>query len=327
MGLSTSVPGRVRPRLLIAAVIGLAILVAAPQASAGVRDRTAPRVSIVTPAGGATTQGTLEVTGTATDNVRVKRVSVRIDDGSYLPADGTTSWSTAFDSASYVDGVHTVKVKAVDTKGNVRRKSVDVVFDNGVVSDGSQQSTSPGPSTTTTPEGTQIDVDSAGPWTATQVAEMLQANGLDSTVGPRLSVRVQDAYASQLTSGYTKSGSTYTSFTATMYLKGVNSGFASQPDSTIAHEYGHAWSLYHLYMSQNGDWSSYLEARGLAGNAKLDTSYSWSRNEIIADDFRLLFGTDEAISQRPQHLNSEIPDPRNVPGLKTFLANVWASPA
>ena len=57
------------------------------------------------------------------------------------------------------------------------------------------------------------------------------------------------------------SGGSYTSFKATIYLKGVNSTFASQPDAQIAHEYGHAWSLYHLYKDHNGDWSSYLDFR------------------------------------------------------------------
>ena len=313
--------------VLVGGLVVLGLLTVAPGASAARRDRRAPTVTIATPSAGSTAQGVLEVSGTAADNVRVARVAVRVDNGSYVRATGTTSWSTTVDSTNYADGSHAITVKAVDARRNVRKVSVSVTFDNGSASRTTQASTSPGPSSTTTPEGTFVDVESDGPWTASQVAEMLQSNGLDSTVGPRLSVKVQDAYASQLTSSYTKSGSTYTSFTAAMYLKGVDSGFASQPDSTVAHEYGHAWSLYHLYMSQNGDWSSYLEARGLAGNPKLDTSYSWSRGEIIADDFRLLFGTDEAISQRPQHLNSEIPDPRDVGGLKDFLATVWASPA
>jgi hypothetical protein len=36
-----------------------------------------------------------------------------------------------------------------------------------------------------------------------------------------------------------------------------------------------------------------------------------------------LFGSSAAISERPTHLNTDIPDPRNVPGLQTFLGSTW----
>ena len=48
------------------------------------------------------------------------------------------------------------------------------------------------------------------------------------------------------------------------------------------------WTLYHLYLSRQGDWSSYLSARGLEGDSRLDTSYAWSRTEIIADTMLML---------------------------------------
>ena len=177
-----------------------------------------------------------------------------------------------------------------------------------------------------TPEGLTIDVNSAGGWTAQQIYDLLKPSALQlSLIGPHLTIKVQDTYASQTTTAASSVGGVYTSFSATIWLKGVNSTFVTQPDASIAHEYGHAWTLYHLYMTENGDWDPYLDARGLAGNPLLDTSYSWDRHEIIADDYRLLFGSQLAISERPRHLNTQIPDPRDVPGLRDFLLNSWGA--
>ena len=178
------------------------------------------------------------------------------------------------------------------------------------------------------PEGVVIEVSSAGSWTPEDVYRMLVASGRDlDRIGPSLTIKLQDVYATQVTSTASTSGGTFTGFRAVMYLKGVNSTFASQPDAQFTHEYGHVWSLFHLYLTQQGSWDSYVQARGLDGDARLDTSYTWDRREIIADDYRLLFGSAEAIAQRPQHMNSYIPDPRDVPGLREFLQQVWGSTA
>jgi hypothetical protein len=177
----------------------------------------------------------------------------------------------------------------------------------------------------TTPEGAVININSAGGWTTDRIYQLLKENGLNSTIGPSLTVNVQDVYGSQTVTSASGSGSLYSSFHAIVYLLGVNSNMNFQPDASVAHELGHVTSLYYLYLAQQGDWSSYLNARGLAGDPRLDTSYPWMTREIIADDYRLLFGSDLAISQRP-HLNPDIPDPRNVPGLKNFLQTTWVTP-
>jgi len=44
---------------------------------------------------------------------------------------------------------------------------------------------------------------------------------------------------------------------------------------------------------------------------------------VSADDYRLLFGSGPAITERPTHLNNQIPDPRNVPGLKDYIYNSY----
>jgi hypothetical protein len=118
-----------------------------------------------------------------------------------------------------------------------------------------------------------------------------------------------------------------------MWLQGVNSGFSQRPDDAIAHEYGHAWSWYWYYLGHQGSWAGYLNARWttsdgsstLATDSRVGTSYTWTIPEIVADDYRLLFGDSAAISERPTHLNTTIPDPRNVPGLKDYLQNQYRS--
>ena len=185
-----------------------------------------------------------------------------------------------------------------------------------------------------TPEGVTIDVSSAGAWTAQQVYDFLKPSALQlPEIGPHLKIKVQDTYASQTVTSASSSGGVYTSFNATIYLKGVSSTFVSFPDATVAHEYGHAWTLYHLYMDHNGDWTSYLNARWttadgsvtLANDPRLDSTYNWSRNEICADDYRLLFGDTLAVSERPLHLNSDIPPPALVAGLRDFFLNTWGA--
>ena len=290
-------------------------------------DTTAPSVSISSPTAGATVGGTISVAGASSDGSGVAKVEVKVDSGSFNTASGTTSWTSSLDTTAYADGSHTITARAVDPSGNATTTSVTVTFAN--TSTGPSPSPSPTSSPSSnymvTPEGTIIEVNSAGSWTAEQIYQMLKENGLDSTIGPTLKVKVQDTTASQVVTSASMSGGRYTSFKATMYLKGVSSSFASRPNSTLSHEYGHVWSLYHLYMSQNGDWTSYLEARGILNDPRLDSTYNWSRHEIIADDYRLLFGSALAISERPTHLNSDLPDPRDVPGLRTFLQSYWTT--
>ena len=186
------------------------------------------------------------------------------------------------------------------------------------------------------PEGVSIEVNTAGPFTIRRVYALLLENaagpGDFARVAPSFRVRVQDTYASQVSMTARTSGGVYTSVSGTMWLKGVSSGFASQPDSTMAHEYGHVWTMYHLYMTQQGNWSAYLDYRWanadgsvrLSADSRLDSTYSWERGEVIGDDYRLLFGSPTAISQRPTHMNTAIPEPSEVPGLKAFFQSTWA---
>jgi hypothetical protein len=162
---------------------------------------------------------------------------------------------------------------------------------------------------------------------------MLLANARDlSLIGPSLTVNVQDTYASQTTASASQSGGVYSSYRATIYLKGVSSTFTTKPDAQLAHEYGHAWTRYYLFMRHNGDWSSYLSTRWsstdgsvtLATDSRTGTSYSWDPAEIIADDYRLLFGSSAAISESPGSLNTTIVAPSAQTGLSSWFLTSWA---
>ena len=310
-------------------------------------DTTPPSVSIGSPAASSTVGGLVTVSGTASDNVGLAAVAVSIDSGSYVGASGTTTWSIPVDTTAYANGAHTISARATDKAGNTKVSSEFVNFSNTAPAPSPSPSVSPSPTASpspaptgspspthmVTPEGVTIDINSAGPWTTDKIYSMLKASALElSTVGPHLTIEVQDTQSSSTGAAAGTTNGVYTSFTAIIYLKGVNSTFATQPDAQLAHEYGHAWTLYHLYITHQGNWSSYLAARWttsdgsstLATDSRLDSTYAWTRSEIIAEDYRLLFGSSLAKSERPTHMNTDIPQPTAVTGLDSFLLNNWA---
>jgi hypothetical protein len=87
------------------------------QVSQSPPDSTPPTVTISSPAAGFTTSNsTLQVQGTANDNVAVTRVDYRVGTNAFTTATGTTSWSAL---VSLVTGTNVVSVRSVDAAGNV----------------------------------------------------------------------------------------------------------------------------------------------------------------------------------------------------------------
>lgn len=290
-------------------------------------DATPPSVRISSPATGSTVGGATTVSGSASDNVSVSSVAIQLDSGNWLAVSGTTSWSWSWNTAGVANGSHTLTARATDSSGNTSTTSVSVNVNNTT-------SSSSAPNTQGTwvsPEGVTITINSAGNWTISQIYSILTANALDLTrIGPGLTIDVQDQYTTQTSVSACCSGN-YTSVNEEIWLQGVNSGFASRPDAELTHEYGHAWSWFWNYMAHNGNWQTYEQARWTTSDGSLNlwtdsrtnTSYDWQVAEIVADDYRLLFGDSAAISERPTHLNTTIPDPRNVPNLSNFLYTQW----
>jgi hypothetical protein len=117
-------------------------------------------------------------------------------------------------------------------------------------------------------------------------------------------------------------GGVYTSYAATS-----NVTFVSwlDGDDGLFHEYGHAWSLYNAYIvQQDPTLAAYLRARGLVADPRVGTSYAWNAREMIAEDYRQLFGTPSA--RAVTQMNRDIPDAKDVPGLAAFLGGAFTAP-
>jgi Big-like domain-containing protein len=296
-------------------------------------DANPPSVSIATPQAGTELSGTVTIAGVASDDTQLANVKIRIDGVNAAVASGTTTWNATIDSTQFADGSHQLAAVATDTAGNSSQASEPIAFANAVVLSPSASPsptaspTASAPPTTTerhlvTPEGVTIDVAADVPnWTAQQVYDILLRNAMQlSVVGPTLNVKVQLSTSSSTTASAASINGVYSAFKAVVYLGAApDSTFTAQPDRVVAHEYGHAWSLYHLYLTEQADWSGYLTARGIATDPRLESNFKWSKREIIADDYRLLFGSQAAIDEAPQHLNTDITDPRLIPGLRDFL--------
>ena len=120
--------------------------------------------------------------------------------------------------------------------------------------------------------------------------------------------------------GVSGDAGSYENYRATVqvdYVSWLHSG-----DKTLFHEYGHAWSMYYAHMMQQSTaLTSYLSLRGILDDPRLGSSHAWSRYELIAEDYRQLFGTSNARSTQQE--NQELPAAGDVPGLRDFLAGPY----
>jgi thermitase len=92
-------------------------------------DTTPPGVGIVSPASGATVQGTTAVSVSATDNVGVASVAFYIDGG--LQTTTTISpYTYSWNTRNWPNGVHTIGVVATDTSGNTSTAQIAVTVSN-----------------------------------------------------------------------------------------------------------------------------------------------------------------------------------------------------
>jgi hypothetical protein len=82
-------------------------------------DGTAPSVSITGPANGATVSGAVTIAVSATDNVAVTQVQVKVDN-ILLSTDTTAPYSAAWDTSTVTNGSHTLTAVAWDLANNSR---------------------------------------------------------------------------------------------------------------------------------------------------------------------------------------------------------------
>jgi len=100
-------------------------------AATSVLDTNPPVAGITSPSSNAIISGALNISGTAMDNIAVQKVEVRLDNGPWLTATGTTSWNLSLNSSNFLNGPHTVSARATDTSSNLSNtNSVSVRFFN-----------------------------------------------------------------------------------------------------------------------------------------------------------------------------------------------------
>lgn len=93
-------------------------------------DTTAPIVTIVSPMASSTVSGTTTLSVSATDNVGVSMVHIKIDSQDALIS-STTPYQTIIDTTSLNNGIHTISAFAVDAAGNIGNATpVNITINN-----------------------------------------------------------------------------------------------------------------------------------------------------------------------------------------------------
>jgi hypothetical protein len=107
-------------------------------------DATPPAVAITSPADGATVSGTVNFNASASDASGIEKVRFWVDN-LYLSFDASAPYSKAWDTSTWSNGAHTLKVQAVDNNGNASAiVSVNVTVDNSDVTPPTVSITGPG---------------------------------------------------------------------------------------------------------------------------------------------------------------------------------------
>ena len=148
------------------------------------------------------------------------------------------------------------------------------------------------------------------------------AQGLVGAEATFITIRFDLGPNSSTVAGWQGSPGSYSSYSAICYDNYVS--WLDGGDQGVSHEYGHAWSLYYdTVVRQEGTFASYLQARGLASDARVDTSYVWGARELIAEDYRQLLGSPNA--RLATQMNRDIPPAAAVAGLRDFLATTFTA--
>ncbi len=89
-------------------------------------DSTPPSITIITPPGGEIfTTPQITVKGTASDNIAVEKIEIKIGTGTFQLASGATSWMK---NVTLSAGSNTIIARATDTSGNIKETSVTVTY-------------------------------------------------------------------------------------------------------------------------------------------------------------------------------------------------------
>jgi len=143
-------------------------------------------------------------------------------------------------------------------------------------------------------------------------------NGIDLD-GKRLDIRTRVYILPFPVSGYLCS---FVSNGAIYLSPGVNEIDGYVTSYVVAHEFGHVFQLRYLPLDDEEGWDEYLALRGMAGIGSTDdTGHPGKPVEVFAEDFRYLFGNDEARYSNSIENETLIP-PDEVPGLREFFVSL-----
>jgi hypothetical protein len=157
---------------------------------------------------------------------------------------------------------------------------------------------------------------------AAELRDQLLQTTLFGPEAATTAVRFDLNTGSSATTSMTGGPGTYGDFRGNVWFDYVS--WLETEDQVMVHEYGHVWSLYNEFVvQQDGSFATYLDARGLSGDPRLGTGKTWDPRELIAEDYRQLFGSPTARSY-PQ-ANRDIPAAVDVPGLADFLRTTYTS--
>jgi len=93
----------------------------------GQQDTTAPSVSVIAPAEGATVSGTVTISADAADNVGIVGVQFKLDGANVGSEDTTSPYSTSWNTLSAGSGNHQLTAVARDAAGNITTSAATTV--------------------------------------------------------------------------------------------------------------------------------------------------------------------------------------------------------
>ncbi len=95
-----------------------------------IQDTTPPVIAITSPTNNAFISGNVIISGAAVDNIAVQKVEVRLDNGAWAAASGTTSWTFTLNTSNFLNGPHSLSARATDTSNNLATNAIAVRFMN-----------------------------------------------------------------------------------------------------------------------------------------------------------------------------------------------------
>ncbi|MFH1352060.1 MAG: Ig-like domain-containing protein [bacterium] len=99
-------------------------------------DNTPPDVSIINPPDGSISSGTVNISAAASDNIGISKVEFYID-GDLKSTDSSSPYNWDWDTISYGESTHTVKVIAYNTANQIKSATHTVTVDNWQIIDDS----------------------------------------------------------------------------------------------------------------------------------------------------------------------------------------------